>query len=951
MLIATQAKSIEGTLKYFETVLTVGDYYTGQEVSGTWNGKGAEILGLGVGSNVTKAQFQSLLQGQHPINGKKLAQRLRKDRRPGVDFTFSVPKSVSLAWAINRDESILDLFREAVQETMTKDIEPLVCRRVREGKNSSSNQRTNTGNLIYCDFLHKTSRPVDGQVDAHLHIHAFVLNTTFDGQKHYAADLEEVFRELPSLQAKFDARLIAKLCKAGYEVEKVRYAQSGRMKKGWELKGLERSTIEKFSGRTQQVEAYAAEHGIEGAATKGKLGLKTRQEKDKGASVAELRREWHARLSPEERLAFEALLKRGAGAIGEEGAESVQARVTAAIDYALAHHLYRQSTVEKHTVVGTALEYGLTLSPEQVEAALVEDDIIHREQDIRGAKREFITTLEVLKAEQRMIEFARDTRGTRMAIGRQEHEFRREWLNDQQKDAVRHVLSSTDNVIAVTGGAGTGKSSLLAEAAEGIKDNGKRLYVFAPSTGAREVLELKGFKTAQTVEHLLRNEKLQAQLYGQIIWVDEAGLLDVRSMNGIFEIARQQDARVILSGDTRQHSSPRRGEAMRLLESRAGLSVARVDKIQRQKGQYRRAVELISHGYAIVDWRTGKTGLAAGYDLLDKLGKVKEIASEDRHAMLAEQYVAGVTNQNTPLVVAPTHAEGECVTEQIRSRLREAGAIGDKPRSFERLQSLNLSEAEKSTAASYDPHGMVVQFHQNVAGSYQRGERYEVCRDRVGQLALRPVGGATLKAIPFGAADRFEVYQQSQVEFAKGDKIRFTLGGKAADGKRRISNGRLDEVVGFDQLGNVKLKSGLKVNHDYAHWDLGYCITSHASQGKDSKLAIAAIGSQSLPAVNAKQFYVTVSRGRKDVTLYVDDKEAVRRAIQQAGEQLSATELVQGQQARFQELSQHREQHQRCFLDRVRNWWHNRFPKLSNSLSRGQSQQLGQSPSPELGRS
>jgi len=46
MLIATQAKSVEGTQKYFEQVLTRGDYYLGQEVGGQWHGKGAELLGL-----------------------------------------------------------------------------------------------------------------------------------------------------------------------------------------------------------------------------------------------------------------------------------------------------------------------------------------------------------------------------------------------------------------------------------------------------------------------------------------------------------------------------------------------------------------------------------------------------------------------------------------------------------------------------------------------------------------------------------------------------------------------------------------------------------------------------------------------------------------------------------------------------------------------------------------
>ena len=121
-------------------------------------------------------------------------------------------------------------------------------------------------------------------------------------------------------------------------------------------------------------------------------------------------------------------------------------------------------------------------------------------------------------------------------------------------------------------------------------------------------MQEKVFETAQTVEHLLRNEKLHPELKGQVLWVDEAGLLDVRSMNGIFEIAKAQNCRIVLSGDTRQHSSPRRGEAMRLLESEAGLSGARVQEVQRQQGRYKRAVELISLGNEVVDERTGLTG-------------------------------------------------------------------------------------------------------------------------------------------------------------------------------------------------------------------------------------------------------------------------------------------------------------------------------------------------------
>ena len=100
MIRATPVTSIEGAESYFKTSLTQGDYYVGTECNGHWSGKAANTLGLGIGAEVTIEQFQAMLRGYHPVTGQKLAQRIRKDRRPGVDLTFSVPKSISLAWVL-----------------------------------------------------------------------------------------------------------------------------------------------------------------------------------------------------------------------------------------------------------------------------------------------------------------------------------------------------------------------------------------------------------------------------------------------------------------------------------------------------------------------------------------------------------------------------------------------------------------------------------------------------------------------------------------------------------------------------------------------------------------------------------------------------------------------------------------------------------------------------------
>ena len=71
-LTATQSKSIEGASRYFDETLTKGDYYLkGTEIAGAWHGKGADILGLGVGSKVTAEQFQKTAVWFTSTNGKE----------------------------------------------------------------------------------------------------------------------------------------------------------------------------------------------------------------------------------------------------------------------------------------------------------------------------------------------------------------------------------------------------------------------------------------------------------------------------------------------------------------------------------------------------------------------------------------------------------------------------------------------------------------------------------------------------------------------------------------------------------------------------------------------------------------------------------------------------------------------------------------------------------------
>lgn len=843
MLRIFQNKCSAGAKTYYAQA----DYYSeGQELIGQWGGKAAELLGLQ--GTVQKEQFEALCDNLHPQTGEPLTLRTRQDRTVLYDCNYNCPKSVGIIYELTGDGRVFEAFQRAVDESMRL-LEQDARTRVR--KRGEMRERASP-NLVWATFYHRTSRPVKGEPDMSLHAHATVFNCTYDSVERSwkAVQFREIKRDARFYEAVFHSSLARQLRQLGYGIT--------RNAKGWEISGVSPATIRKFSRRTALIEELARDKGITDLRAKEQLGAKTREAKSKALTPEELRAVWTARLSPEETEAIRNVAAKAALGIVSPPSVSPGHAISHAID----HCFERESVVTKRSILGTALRFGIAdVVLNDVEQEVSRSPLIVRERD----GREMATTRAVLAEEKRILDFARDGRGTRKPLN-PDWTIQRTWLNPGQQKAVRGILSSADRVVVLRGRAGTGKTSLMQEAVAGIEAAGKQVVAIAPSTEAsRGVLRREGFATADTVAMFLADRRLQALAKDNVLWVDESGLTGTKSMAQIFDVAETLNCRVVLAGDVFQHKSVERGSPLRLLETDAGLQALDVTAIERQqRKEYREAIALLAHGRTL-----------SGFDALDRLGWVEELPEGQREQRVAEEYLRSVKAQEDVLVVCPTHAEGDRVTDAIRNRLRDAGRLGTEEREFVQLQPKHLTEAERGDPANYEP-GDVIVFTQN-APRHKRGERIAYSAALTSELPK--------------LASRMQVYRQATIALAAGDRIRITHGGLTADG-HRLNTGAVYDVAGFSGDGKVVLDNGWQLSTDWGHLARAFVSTSHASQGKSVSRVLICQSELSAGATSQSQFYVSASRGRQSCHVICGSKQSLRDMIQRSEEALSATDLV-----------------------------------------------------------
>lgn len=868
MIRMIQSRSASQAKKYFNEALQKSDYYINdQELRGSFLGLLAERLNLK--REVSKETFHFLCENIHPRNGNNLTPRKLKQRTVGYDINFHCPKSVSLLHVLSKDDHIINAFQRSVFETM-KDIETDSKTRIR--KNGGDENRL-TGELLWAEFLHQTARPVkELSPDPHLHCHCFTFNMTWDKveQQFKAAQFRFIKRDMPYYQAKFHKRLSDHLIKLGY---RIRHTQNA-----FEIEGVPQNAIDIFSKRTNEIGRFAKENNITDEKELDALGGRTRSKKHKGLTMEQLKNDWRKQINKmitSSRDSNEVIIRH---AVIDD---NLKISSKECVDYSIQHCFERSSVVQDRRILEIAYRHGIgssKMSVEDIGKVFSERESIIQ---VKDTDITFCTTHDVLEQEEAMINLACVGKGRFQPFYNICPSLT---LIDEQAQAVQSILTTKDQVAIILGRAGTGKTTLMTEAVALIRKTGKEVFTVAPtSQAARGVLREEGFNNAETVARLLTDKDFQCKLKNEVLWVDEAGLLGVQDMAALLRLVVQNDTRLILSGDTGQHSSVARGDALRLISAICGLSTTQVSKIYRQKDKaYRNAVKAISIG-----------DIESGFQNLDAMGSIIEIDKAKPLIKMVADYVAAILKGGSVLAVCPTHKQGEIVSNEIRKALKKLGKIGKEEINVSRFINLNFTSAEKSDSRTYST-GQVLQFNQNSLG-VKRGSIWSVAKIYKGGLLLVNTENKTVN-FSLHSNKAFDIFKEVPAVISKGDSLRITRNSFDVN-KKKLNNGQELKFLGVNKKNqlrfqNEKSKNEYLVPKDFGHFNYAYCLTSHASQGKTVDEVLIFQPSETFPATDLKQFYVSVSRGRKAAKIYTDDKGKLFEQVSKPRNRLSSIELL-----------------------------------------------------------
>jgi conjugative relaxase-like TrwC/TraI family protein len=604
-------------------------------------------------------------EGAWQHRGKRVNERVQ-----AFDHCFSSPKSVSLL-AAGSGPQVRRLLADGRAEALTVAIGFLEQHGIgiRRDHNGTDRQQA-VGGLVAVAFEHRMSRAGD----PNSHTHVLVQNTAQGPDGRWTAlDSDRLYAQLMAADHLYLAAERAALTqRLG-----VRWGPVDERSGAAEIIGLDdRTLIERFSKRSEQIDQWLDTHGLSGIKASSAAAVATRAPKDYRESEESVYARWGAE------LAEQGVGERQLAAVcsGGRGRPATRTELAAALDgLAGLDGLTGQASTFTRTDVVDALAKRLPVAPSaqealtQVEAAadrFLEERAVRVARDQRLGVDRF-STPELLRLERHLVDGATGRTGEGCAVVRSE--LVRQVLDrhasagEDQVAMVRDLTQGGAGVAVVIGRAGSGKTWALGLAREAFELDGYRVLGCAPTGIATVGLAEEGFTDARTVDRLLLDlQGGRVELDGRsVLVVDEAAMVGTRKLAPLLGQAERAGAKVVLVGDDRQFASIQAGGGFRALRLRLGASELTVNRRQVEAWEQR----------AIDDVRAGKLEQAiAAYAEHDRIRAFE--ARDDRDRALVSDWWQAHQAGEQPVIYSHRRAQVDQLNAVCQRLRAEAGQLG-----------------------------------------------------------------------------------------------------------------------------------------------------------------------------------------------------------------------------------------------------------------------------------
>lgn len=546
----------------------------------------------------------------------------------GFDLVFTPSKSVSIAWGLGDKELRKNI--EAAHEHAIQDVVRHLENNVimtRRGHNGIRQIDTKSG-IIGTKFRHYDSRAGD----PNLHDHVVIANRVEGADDKWSSiDGRTLYQYGVECSELYNSRVQQYVTeKTGLQFEP--RMQNG--KPIHEIVGISDETIRAFSSRRGDISAeldrvkakFVADNGYEPSEKQliklaQQATLATRPAKSEARSLEDLHTEWvaaahalseHGVHVPVNHQLAESLknasLNYEQSVLQAARQEAYSTPLEAHTDAVLSRLEEARSTWRRTHINAETTRYvrelGLNETQDKglissIRQSVTEDSLPLQIKDTRLTPREYLrkdgtsqyqridaelfTSERVLAAENKILDAASRAviPASTVDVFELAAQKRRAELAEQGhslpagQEAMARAFATSDKFLVVgIGAAGAGKTSSTRLAVDAIEASGNRVIGMAPTAAAAAVMRSEMRITADTVDKILtdwQSGKASVDVRpGDVLLVDEAGMIATPKMEKILTLAQERGALVRALGDYRQLSAVGSGGALRLVDREIG---------------------------------------------------------------------------------------------------------------------------------------------------------------------------------------------------------------------------------------------------------------------------------------------------------------------------------------------------------------------------------------------